>query len=172
MQQLKNTRNYWFISDTHFFHENILKWGRGEFSSIEDMNEHIVDRWNSVVKKGDRVYHLGDVWMGPSTHKDRAALMSRLNGSKSLIIGNHDDVKYMAKGGFFRKIELWKYWPDKPLIFTHVPIHEGSIKERILQEGGINVHGHTHLQGSPDGPYRSVCCEIVDYTPVNLEELF
>lgn len=165
------TRDYWFISDTHFFHENILKWGRGQFSSVEEMNEHIVDKWNSVVKPGDRVYHLGDVWMGPSTHTERASLWNRLNGSKTLIVGNHDDIKYMSKGGFFRKIQMWRTWNDKPLLFTHVPVHESCIQERVLEKGGINVHGHTHLRGSPDGPYKSVCCELVNYTPVNLEEL-
>lgn len=166
------SRNYWFISDTHFFHQNILNWGRSEFSSVEEMNEVMVERWNSVVKKGDRVYHLGDVWMGPSSHEQRAKLWGRLNGSKSLIVGNHDDIKYMAKGGFFRKIEMWKIWPDRNLLFTHVPVHEDSIRERLHGAGEpLNVHGHTHLNGSPEGPYRSVCVELNNYTPVNLEEL-
>jgi len=166
------SRDYWFISDTHFFHENILKWGRGEFSSIEEMNEVMVERWNSVVKKGDRVYHLGDVWMGPSTHEQRARLWNRLNGSKSLIVGNHDDIKYMSKGGFFRKIELWKVWQDRNLLFTHVPVHKDCIYERVNRTGeALNIHGHTHLNGSPEGPYRSVCVELNNYTPVNLEDL-
>lgn len=165
------SKNYWFISDTHFFHSNILKWGRSEFNSVEDMNECMVDNWNSVVRKGDIVYHLGDVWMGPSTHEERSKLWSRLNGSKRLIVGNHDDVKYMSKGGFFKKIQLWRVWDNKPLLFTHVPVHEDCIQERILQSGGKNIHGHTHLNGSPSGPYRSVCVELNNYTPVNLEEL-
>lgn len=163
------SRNYWFISDTHFFHANILKWGR-DFSSVEEMNEHMIEKWNSVVKKGDKVYHLGDVWMGPSAHEDRAKLWNRLNGSKQLIVGNHDDVKYMAKGGFFKKIQLWRVWNDRPLLFTHVPVHEDCLHERVVQAGGLNVHGHTHLNGSPKGPYRSVCVELNNYTPVNLEE--
>jgi calcineurin-like phosphoesterase family protein len=163
------SRDYWFISDTHFSHQSILKWGRGEFSSVEEMNEHMVDRWNSVVKQGDKVYHLGDVFFGPK--KDFESLWPRLNGSKRLILGNHDDVKYMSKGGFFQKVDLWCVWHDKPLLFSHVPIHQDCIQERILDSGGINVHGHTHLEGSPDGPYRSVCVELNNYTPVNLEEL-
>lgn len=164
------TRNYWFISDTHFFHENILKWGR-DFSSVEEMNEHMIEKWNSVVKQGDKVYHLGDVWMGPSSHDDRAKLWSRLNGSKQLIVGNHDDVKYLAKSGFFKKIQLWRVWNDKPLLFTHVPVHPDCLHERVIQAGGVNVHGHTHFNGSPEGPYRSVCVELNNYTPVNLDEL-
>lgn len=165
------SKDIWFISDTHFFHQNILKWGRSEFSSVEEMNEVMVENWNKVVKPGDKVYHLGDVWMGPSSHEERAKLWARLRGSKRLIVGNHDDIPYMAKGGFFKKIQLWRVWNDKPLLFTHVPVHQDSIKERILSEGGVNVHGHTHLNGSPEGPYRSVCVELNNYTPVHLEDL-
>jgi calcineurin-like phosphoesterase family protein len=163
------SRDYWFISDTHFGHKNILKWGRSQFSSTEHMDEMMVENWNSVVKKGDLVYHLGDVFFGPKDNFKK--LWPRLNGSKRLIIGNHDDVKYLSSGGFFQKTMLWRVWNDKPLLFTHVPVHPANIQERIIEKGGINVHGHTHFNGSPEGPYRSVCVELNNYTPVNLEEL-
>lgn len=165
------SRNYWFISDTHFFHQNMLLWGRTQFSSVEHMNEVMVDNWNSVVRKGDLVYHLGDVWMGPSNQKDRRRLWNRLNGSKRLIVGNHDNIKELSSGGYFQKIMMWRVWDDKPLLFTHVPVHESCIQKRVIAKGGVNVHGHTHLAGSPQGPYKSVCVELNNYTPVNLEEL-
>ena len=165
------SRNYWFISDTHFFHHNILSYAKRPFSSVEEMNEAMVDNWNSVVRPGDRVYHLGDVFMGPSTHDQRRELWSRLKGSKTLIVGNHDDIPYLSKGGWFRKVEMWRVWNDRPLLFTHIPVHLSTIQERILDKGGRNIHGHTHTAGSPDGPYRSVCVEQIGYTPVNLEEL-
>jgi len=163
------SKNYWFISDTHFSHQSILEWGRDEFSCVDHMNEHMIDRWNSVVKQGDIVYHLGDVFFGSKDKFKR--LWPRLMGSKRLIVGNHDDVKFMSSGGFFNKVMLWRVWQNKPLLFSHVPVHEDCIHERVKQEGGVNVHGHTHLKGSPKGPYRSVCVELNDYTPVNLEEL-
>lgn len=65
-------RDIWLISDTHFNHANILKFTdsrtglpvRPGFESVDHMNEHMIERWNSVVKPGDIVYHLGDVVMG------------------------------------------------------------------------------------------------------------
>ena len=172
MDATKNVKkDVWFISDTHFFHDNIIRYCGRPFSSVEEMNEVMIENWNKVVKQGDKVYHLGDVWMGPSSHEQRAKLMARLNGSKRLIVGNHDDIPYMSKGGWFKDVKMWRVWNDKPLLFTHVPVHEDSIHERIIQEGGINVHGHTHEKGSPKGPYKSVCVELTNYTPVNLEEL-
>lgn len=164
-------RSYWLISDTHFSHKNILGWGREQFHNVEHMNEHMIERWNSVVKPGDNVYHLGDFWMGPSTHEERAKLIARLAGRKTLIVGNHDDIPYMAKGGWFRKIEMWKVMKDFKMLLTHVPIHQSCLQERLSADGGRNVHGHIHLRPSPEGPYKCVCVEQIDYTPVNMEEL-
>lgn len=164
------SKDYWFISDTHFQHENILKFSPSPFKSIEERDETLIDNWNSLVKPGDIVYHLGDVFFG--SKESFKKLWSRLKGSKRLIVGNHDDIEFLSNGGFFKKTYMWRVWNDRPLLFTHVPINEDCIHDRVIQAGGVNVHGHTHLNGSPDGPYRSVCVELTDYKPVNLEELF
>lgn len=57
-----------FISDTHFSHARILEFEsddgrpvRSGFSSVEEMDEAMIERWNSVVGPKDKVYHLGDV---------------------------------------------------------------------------------------------------------------
>jgi len=85
--------NTFIISDTHFSHENILTFNREDgqkvrpgFSSFEEMDEYIVNKWNSVVKPQDKVYHLGDVVM----KKRYIDVVKRLNGRKRLIMGNHD----------------------------------------------------------------------------------
>jgi calcineurin-like phosphoesterase family protein len=84
-------RDIWVVSDTHFHHENILNFvdyaGQKvrDFDSVDDMDNHMLDRWNSVVKPGDRVYHLGDVFMG---QKDKfKSFWPKLNGSKVLLCG-------------------------------------------------------------------------------------
>lgn len=159
----------WLISDTHFNHANIIRYCNRPFSSVEEMNEVMVENWNKVVKPGDKVYHLGDVVMG--SLDGFPELWARLNGSKRLILGNHDDVFYLGRGGFFKKISLWRVWNDKPILLTHVPIHEDSIHERVAQAGGVNIHGHIHEKPSPPGPYKCVCVEQTNYTPVNIEEV-
>lgn len=168
------TKDIWFISDTHFNHNNCLLWETGSrgdrFSSVEEMNETIIENWNSVVKKGDKVYHLGDVFFGPKDWFSKN--WPRLNGSKNLIVGNHDDIKYLSAGGFFKKVYMWRVWDDKPIIFSHVPLNIESLNRRKWDNSEvINVHGHTHEKGSPEGPYRSVCVDVNNYTPVHLEEL-
>lgn len=52
--------NIFFTSDTHFGHNNIIKLSNRPFSSVEEMNEGLIERWNDVVGAEDIVYHLGD----------------------------------------------------------------------------------------------------------------
>ncbi len=52
------------------------------------MNEALIARWNETVSENDTVYHLGDVLLGKK--EESLLLISRLNGTKHLIIGNHD----------------------------------------------------------------------------------
>lgn len=180
------SRDIWIISDTHFRHQNILKFRdsttgklvRGDdFKDVDEMDEHMIERWNSVVKPGDIVYHLGDVVMGD--HEWFKSNWPRLHGSKRLIVGNHDDIKFLASGGFFAKVGMWRMFPEFGLMLSHVPLHESSLLRLIDKSGKypedcetlVNIHGHTHQHGSPHGPYLSVCVELREYTPVHIEDL-
>lgn len=168
----RKSKNIWLISDTHFNHSNILKFdnGRGEdFSCTAEMDQKMVDNWNKVVQPGDKVYHLGDVFFGPKGYFER--LWTRLMGNKRLIVGNHDDIKYLSAGPFFQKVSMWRYLGDHGVVLTHVPIHTSGFVYRSKKKDVINVHGHTHRNGSPEGPYKSVCVELTDYTPVHIEEV-
>ena len=81
-------QNIFFTSDTHFWHENIIKFSNRPFSSIEEMNDTIINNWNSVVKENDIVFHLGDFcFCGSDKFKE---LIEKLNGKIYLILGNHD----------------------------------------------------------------------------------
>ena len=177
-------RDIWVISDTHFRHANILKFAdkegnliRPEFDDVDAMDEHMIERWNSVVKLGDLVYHLGDVLVGDKEWFKKN--WPRLNGSKRLIVGNHDDIKFLAGGGFFAKVQMWRMFPEFGLVLSHVPIHHASAMLYGSKDRGLlaepfqmlNVHGHIHQNASPPGPYKCVCVEHTDYTPVNIEEL-
>lgn len=152
----------YFIADTHFNHENIIKYCNRPFKNSQEMNEHIIKKWNSVVKKEDTVYHLGDVGFG--TTEMLKDLVGRLNGTKILLRGNHDfkrGLNSWKEVGFSevykKKIELGN------LILTHAPI-ELEDKEKI------NVFGHIHnkpldMRFNKDN-HICVSCDVVDYTPI------
>lgn len=80
--------DFWFTSDWHLGHARINELARRPFSSVDEMNETIIARYNELVKPEDSVWIVGDVCMGPI---DRSlALVQRFNGRKYLICGNHD----------------------------------------------------------------------------------
>lgn len=166
----------WVTSDTHFNHKNIMNFTDYEgnkvrnFSSVEEMNEVMIERWNSVVKPSDKIYHLGDVFFGPKEWIE--SNWKRLNGRKRLIVGNHDDIDYIVKAKMFEKVTMWRRFDEFGLLFTHVPVaistlFEGRREERRL----VNVFGHIHSNKPPAGPYTCVCVEQTNYTPVNISEL-
>lgn len=159
----------WIISDTHFGHDNIIKYCNRPFANAQEMDEILIQNWNSVVQTNHRVYHLGDVYFGG---KGNCKVLERLNGKKRLILGNHDDGKdpYLQK--HFVDIMAWEKLPFYGLILTHMPIRFD------LDKAQKNVHGHIHQNilkkpGSqvPDDDYINVSVEHTNYTPVPLESL-
>lgn len=189
-------KNKFYISDTHFGHTNSwekFKLADGSplrpFSSTEEMDEHMITKWNSVVGEYDIVYHLGDVCIGKK-HLDK---ISRLNGKKKLIMGNHDIFKAQSyfDAGFY-DVASYRVFVDE-FVCSHIPLHPDCISERFI----ANVHGHTHansimretlkideieLRNHPDvSPYRTViekdpryfavCVEQINYTPIAHEDL-
>jgi len=172
-------KDIWLVSDTHFQHEKILNFidsntglkVRPGFANVDEMDDHMVECWNSVVKPGDKVYHLGDVFMGDREKFKK--LWTRLNGSKNLIVGNHDDIKFLSSGGFFKEVYLDRKFKDMKLQLSHKPLHPSQHEIGAPGSGNflVNVHGHIHGNPTPAGLYINVSVEVIDYTPVHIETL-
>ena len=169
------SKNIWLISDTHFNHAGILTFNDYEgkpvrpFDSVDEMNQCMLDNWNDTVKPGDTVIHCGDVLFGMDKVDWLEANFAKLPGNKRLVLGNHDNIKQLAP--FFKDIQLWINLPG--LVLTHMPLHEQTLAETRRWDGitPLNVHGHIHTNPSPEGPYKCVCVEQINYTPVNIDAL-
>ena len=155
-------RNIFVISDTHFGHANIIKYCNRPFSTSDEMTSTLVENWNKVVKDGDIVYHLGDVYLGAA-----GQVLHALNGHKRLVLGNHDNGKDQYLQRYFQKILAWRMFPEFGLLLTHVPVHDGTFSEKVQR----NVHGHIHQKIIPDKRYRNVSVEQTNYTPIPIEDL-
>lgn len=151
-----------FTSDLHIGHENILKYERGPFHpNLEHMHNHIVNTWNTKVSNADAVYILGDMFMNEEKEPDRVNYwLDRLNGTKLLIPGNHDNVKRLNAATSSRtdfEISLTHQFdyrfetvPGKKkyrLICSHYPLASWS----NCKEGLGHIHGHCHQQYKPQG---------------------
>lgn len=147
------------ISDLHLGHNNMaLKRG---FSSAEEQDQTIIDKWNSVVKKNDIVWILGDISMNSRYYH----LLDQLKGNKKVVLGNHDLPKYTPS--LMKHVNsVCGCYAYKSLLLTHVPVHLSEINYRFKK----NVHGHTHDKVILDPRYVNVCCEKVDYTPVEMSK--
>jgi len=173
------TRNVWIISDTHFLHANMLKFlgedglpFRGKhFKDQAECDELMIENWNAVIKPEDHVWHLGDVFIGPKT--DFEKIWVKLQGHKRLIVGNHDDIRYLSGKGhkgqwFFEKIAVWKYMDD--MLLTHVPMQLQNTFEGDYRVT-FNVHGHIHNNLSPTLRHYNACVEVNNWSPIHYEDL-
>lgn len=164
--------NIFVISDTHWNHKNILKFlGKDgkpfrKFENVDHMNETMIENWNRLVTPQDKIYHLGDVYFG--SQQEAESILSRLNGKKRLIVGNHDCI--YGKGNplhkYFQKIYMWRLFKEFNMVLTHVPLHKDSFRKVEY-----NVHGHIHEKTPYEQNYINVCVERTKYTPVPIEEV-
>lgn len=169
----------WFTSDLHFWHKNICKYCNRPFETMEEMNQALINNWNSVVKEDDTVFVLGD--MGFCGYDKLEPLMSQLNGKKYLIQGNHDSDKIVFRlyeaniiEDYYKMIEVTiigdEECPDQQLTLCHFPMIDWPNKER----GAWMVHGHQHQL--PETPSCSVMHWDVgvdknNLKPVSFEQL-
>jgi calcineurin-like phosphoesterase family protein len=157
--------NTFFIGDTHFGHKGIITFEATKvfrpFATIEQHDEELVKRWNSVVRKQDLVWHLGDFCFGSRN----LAIAGRLNGRKKLVMGNHDTYPTAKYLKYFEKL-YGAIGMGEDFILTHIPVHKGQ-----FERWRYNIHGHTHTDTLPDKRYICVSAEQINLTPVSIEEL-
>lgn len=133
----------WFVSDTHFHHNKIQQFCRNTRpqGSLDEHDELLIARWNEYIRKGDRVYHLGDFSFGSVEQTETT--LSRLKGQIHLIYGNHDEVlrtpkmaKFFSSRQDYKEIRIDK----QKVVMFHFPIHEWNQCHR----GAFHLFGHVH----------------------------
>jgi calcineurin-like phosphoesterase family protein len=134
---------------------------RPEFKDNNDMNETMIQNWNSVVSRDDLVISIGDF-----CYTDPRRWLDQLNGNKIMIRGNHDNWCEGYAGDWHMILEYQK----KRFYVTHDPAYVPREWTEWV------IHGHHH--DMPDYPFINgkqkninVACELVDYTPVALDWL-
>lgn len=129
-----------YIGDWHYDHKNIIHFDNRPFSSIEEMDNELVDRWNDAVSKEDTVNILGDMFWCKTS--EAINVLDKLNGKKILIRGNHDktnDQQFVK-----RFIKIKDYWEttdnNRKVVLCHYPIT--CFKNHFY--GWYHLYGHVH----------------------------
>lgn len=167
----------YFTADLHFGHGLMLDPEKGcdrPFSSVEEMDEVLIDNWNSCVKRGDRVFFLGDF----SFYKiDKAQkIFNRLNGQKFIILGNHD--KENSKNRISKNLPTgWAWMGDR---YNYRNKNDGWYivldHHRVLpwfkkRYGAGHLFGHYHGNIPPVGRSFDIGVDCWDYKPVHYDQI-
>lgn len=159
--------NIFFTSDTHFHHTNIIKYSSRPFTSVEEMNETLIERWNSVVGKTDDIWHLGDFAF--AKFEKMKTIFNRLNGRKKLIVGNHDHDDTFDLS--WHEIQDYKQLSinNTFIILCH---YKFQVWNR-LHHGSVHLYGHSHNQLKPNRQSIDVGVDnpAWNYTPVTFEQI-
>ena len=179
-------RDTWVYADPHFGHENIIKYAQRPFPNADKMDGELVTRYNSVVKKQDIVYWLGDVTLkSPEKKNWLRRIIGKMNGTKVLVFGNHDDWH-------------WQHYLDVGFQSCHTFLElnipgevverdfgersfeeETSTKVRLCHDpawaqdkSALWICGHLH-NCAFTAPYHIaiVCVELTDYKPVLINDV-
>lgn len=159
---------FYIISDTHFYHANIIKYCGRPY----DHEVMMINRWQKVVPWDATVLHLGDLFFGGDEGfaKFSSKITSRLTGKKYLILGNHDkrgrDYEHLGFEVIDPFTMNYRGWD---VSFDHYPKFLGEGKE-------LHVHGHIHNHSyAKDEPTRpgniNVSVEMMDYRPHRVTRL-
>lgn len=131
----------WLTSDLHFYHKNILKYQSATrpFASVEDMNEAIIEHWNSVVSKNDVVIDLGDMFFAPQ--EECEAILKRLKGKIIHLAGNHSKVlrNQLSNTPYYDHFEF--SFNGNLIVLNHYPLR---VWNRSHYSNSFHFFGHCH----------------------------
>lgn len=166
-------------SDCHFNHKNILAYEPESrpFATIEEMNEAIINNWNSVVTDEDEVWVCGDFFMGQLTAID--PILDRLKGKIHLVRGNHDQKNrmkiYEERGIDVHDIAYIQY-KGRYFILCHFPNESAEFVRMVVEDNSevVWLYGHVHgkaPKGYVNGTYH-VGADTNNLTPISIQQIW
>lgn len=177
-----NNKMIFYISDLHIDDQKIFDKCSRPFKDLNEYKQEIIKRWNNKVSAKDIVYVLGD--LVEDNAKGALNIFKELNGTKHLIVGNHDLNLFdeIEKSGLFESIKFIDLIidNDRKVCICHYPVMDWMEFNR----DGILVYGHVHNKTQKNGEaYREIkeyyskkpaynCgVDVTNFEPVTLDEM-
>ena len=171
MTKVADADRTFLISDLHFGHDNVYKFTKSKedyqrirpwASNSAEGDEILIEKWNSVVNRNDLVFVVGDVTFKRQSLKE---IMPRLNGTKKLIAGNHDNFGTIEYAPFFQFVGGMVNLGQFGITITHAPVHPSCLGFNWK----YNIHGHLHEKTIPDSRYFNVSVESANRDEIGVE---
>lgn len=168
----------WFTGDTHFGHKKVIEYCSRPFASVTEMDEALISNWNTKVRPGDTIYHVGDFAFAGTQRI--AELLDRLNGQKVLIYGNHDKAIRGSKALQAKFIKCCDYYelivPDASAARGKQGImlmHYAMLVWNKRHHGTWMLHGHSHgsLVYPVSGKIMDVGVDANQFSPISYQEV-
>lgn len=162
---------YYLISDTHFGHHNLEKWG----NRSGDWQEQLYKGINAIPKESVLI-HLGDICIG-NDKEAHELLMFDMPNMAILVRGNHDkkSAKWYLDHGWDLVVDTMSIeYMGQNILLSHRPMHPD------MWRFTKNIHGHTHGNMHRAEEYLSyyskdfhidISPEIVGYQPLRLDTI-
>ena len=138
----------YFTSDCHFSHDKDFLWRPRGFKNQWEMNEKIIENWNSIIQPDDDVYILGDIVL--SDTDSGIAALKQLKGKIHIIRGNHDsDARIALYKTCPNVVEVcdakWLKIGKQSFFLSHYPcLTDNHDDDKPLNRRIISLCGHTH----------------------------
>lgn len=160
---------YFFTSDEHYGHTNIIKYCNRPFQGelAKEMDIAIMKNHNEVVTSSDTVVHVGDFSLINSFEIVYNNYIKNLNGNHIFIRGSHDN--WMPKSYH----EIW----EKTINGQHIVCcHYAMLVWSRSHYGSWQLFGHSHgglSHGSPViiGKQWDVGVDNNNFYPVSFDQL-
>lgn len=165
--------NVFAMGDFHFDHQNIIKYCNRKFYNFDEMNQYMLNKYNSVVKPDSTFIFMGDMTFGRDSRGAKYWL-DKLAGTIIYLKGSHDHgITPQTKNlkCLFLCDQLIVHTPKMNLLFIHEP-------ERVKDWDGWVIHGHHHNNYPKEFPFfnyqmkrMNLSAELLDYTPISILDI-
>lgn len=150
---------YWFTSDEHYGHRNIIEYCDRPFNSVQEMDEILIQNFNSVVSGQDTTIHAGDFTLSKDKELIYRKYINRLNGNHIFLKGSHD--YWLPRS---RSMQIWE-----KLIKKHyfVVCHYNMRTWARSHYNSIQLYGHSHGGLAPTGKQHDIGVDNNKFFPLS-----
>ena len=163
---------HWYTADTHFGHENIIRFCKRPFETVGEMDAALITNLWAHVGPEDDLWIIGDFAFGRKS-KDVPWLESIFNqlpgARKHLVIGNHDQKPTLdLPWHTITDIANVQDGPDKQI---HTLCHYPMITWNRARYGALQLFGHVHNNWKGSRNSVNVGVDVWGFRPITIREI-